>query len=59
MTDLKRVSKPGRRVTPARTACRAFSAAWARRSCPHRHGLVTGRTAQERGVGGEVICFVW
>ena len=22
-------------------------------------GLVTGRTAQERGVGGEVVCFIW
>jgi small subunit ribosomal protein S8 len=22
-------------------------------------GIVTSRTAQEKGVGGEVICFVW
>jgi ribosomal protein S8 len=22
-------------------------------------GLVTSRTAQELGVGGEVVCFVW
>ena len=22
-------------------------------------GLVTGRTAQERGIGGEVVCFIW
>jgi small subunit ribosomal protein S8 len=22
-------------------------------------GLVTARTAQERGIGGEVICFIW
>ena len=22
-------------------------------------GLVTARTAQEQGVGGEVVCFVW
>jgi small subunit ribosomal protein S8 len=22
-------------------------------------GVVTARTAQERGIGGEVICFVW
>jgi small subunit ribosomal protein S8 len=22
-------------------------------------GLVTSRTAQERGVGGEVVCFIW
>jgi small subunit ribosomal protein S8 len=22
-------------------------------------GLITGRKAQELGVGGEVLCFVW
>jgi small subunit ribosomal protein S8 len=22
-------------------------------------GVVTSRTAQEKGIGGEVICFVW
>jgi small subunit ribosomal protein S8 len=22
-------------------------------------GLITGRTAQERGVGGEVVAFIW
>ena len=34
LTDLKRVSKPAAASTPARTACRACSAAWAPRSCP-------------------------
>ena len=23
------------------------------------NGLITSRTAQEQGVGGEVICFIW
>jgi small subunit ribosomal protein S8 len=22
-------------------------------------GLITSRTAEQRGVGGEVVCFVW
>jgi small subunit ribosomal protein S8 len=22
-------------------------------------GLVTARTAEEKGIGGEVVCFVW
>ena len=22
-------------------------------------GLITSQTAEERGVGGEVVCFVW
>jgi small subunit ribosomal protein S8 len=59
ISGLKRVSKPGRRV-------------YAKRARPHRvlggmglailstsRGVVTGRQAQEQGVGGEVLCYVW
>ena len=59
LSDLKRVSKPGRRI-------------YARKDRPHKvlggmgvailstsTGVVTGRQAQEKGVGGEVLCYVW
>ena len=59
LTDVRRVSKPGRRV-------------YAKKDRPHRvlggmglailstsKGVVTGREAQEQGVGGEVLCYVW
>ena len=59
ITDLKRISKPGRRI-------------YARKDRPHKvlggmgvailstsTGVVTGRQAQEKGVGGEVLCYVW
>jgi small subunit ribosomal protein S8 len=59
ISGLKRVSKPGRRV-------------YAKKDRPHRvlggmglailstsKGVVTGRQAQEQGVGGEVLCYVW
>jgi small subunit ribosomal protein S8 len=59
ISGLKRVSKPGRRI-------------YARKDRPHKvlggmgvailstsSGVVTGRQAQERGVGGEVLCYVW
>jgi small subunit ribosomal protein S8 len=23
------------------------------------NGVMTGRTAEQKGIGGEVICFVW
>jgi len=59
ISGLKRVSKPGRRV-------------YARKTRPHKvlggmgvailstsTGVVTGRQAQEAGVGGEVLCYVW
>jgi small subunit ribosomal protein S8 len=59
ISGLKRVSKPGRRI-------------YAKADRPHRvlgglgvailstsNGLLTGRQALEKGVGGEVLCYVW
>jgi small subunit ribosomal protein S8 len=59
ISGLKRVSKPGRRI-------------YAKRDRPHKvlgglgvailstsSGVMTGRQAQERGVGGEVLCYIW
>ena len=59
ISGLKRVSRPGRRV-------------YAKKDRPHRvlggmgvailstsRGVITGRQAQEQGVGGEVVCYVW
>jgi small subunit ribosomal protein S8 len=59
ISGLKRISKPGRRI-------------YARKDRPHKvlggmgvailstsTGVVTGRQAQEKGVGGEVLCYVW
>jgi len=59
ISGLKRVSKPGRRI-------------YAKKDRPHKvlggmgvailstsNGVVTGRQTQERGVGGEVMCYVW
>jgi small subunit ribosomal protein S8 len=59
ISGLKRVSKPGRRV-------------YAKKGRPHRvlggmglailstsKGVVTGRQAEDQGVGGEVLCYVW
>ena len=58
ITDVKRVSKPGRRIYARKdrlprvpfmgTAILSTS-----------QGLVTNRTAAEKGLGGEVIAFVW
>jgi small subunit ribosomal protein S8 len=59
ISGLKRVSKPGRRV-------------YAKKDRPHKvlggmgvailstsSGVCTGRQAQDQGVGGEVLCYVW
>jgi len=59
ITDLKRVSKPGRRVYARKDRLPRVLGGMGTAILSTSSGLVTSRTAQERGVGGEVICFVW
>ena len=59
ITDLKRVSKPGRRVYARKDRLPRVLGGMGTAILSTSSGLVTQRTAQERGVGGEVICFVW
>ena len=54
---LKRVSKPGRRVYARKDRLPRPPLGVAILSTST--GLITARTAQERGVGGEVLCFIW
>ena len=57
ISGLKRVSKPGRRVYARKDRLPRPPLGVAILSTSG--GLVTARTAQERGVGGEVLCFIW
>ncbi|HMK69167.1 MAG TPA: 30S ribosomal protein S8 [Gaiellaceae bacterium] len=57
ISGLKRVSKPGRRVYARKDRLPRPPLGVAILSTST--GLVTARTAQERGIGGEVLCFVW
>ena len=59
LTDLKRVSKPGRRVYARKDRLPRVLGGMGVAILSTSTGIVTARTAQERGVGGEVICFVW
>jgi small subunit ribosomal protein S8 len=59
LTDLKRVSKPGRRVYARKDRLPRVLGGMGVAILSTSDGVVTARTAQERGVGGEVICFVW
>jgi small subunit ribosomal protein S8 len=59
LTDLKRVSKPGRRVYARKDRLPRVLYGLGTAILSTSQGVVTARTAQERGVGGEVICFVW
>jgi small subunit ribosomal protein S8 len=59
ITDLKRVSKPGRRVYARRDRLPRVLGGMGISILSTSQGLVTSKTAAERGIGGEVVCFVW
>jgi small subunit ribosomal protein S8 len=59
LTDLKRVSKPGRRIYARKDRLPRVLGGMGVAILSTSGGMITARTAQERGVGGEVICFVW
>jgi small subunit ribosomal protein S8 len=59
ITDLKRVSKPGRRVYAGRDRLPRVLGGMGTAILSTSQGLVTSKTAAERGIGGEVICYVW
>jgi small subunit ribosomal protein S8 len=59
ITDMRRVSKPGRRVYARKDRLPRVLGGMGTAIMSTSRGLVTSRTAQELGVGGEVICFVW
>jgi small subunit ribosomal protein S8 len=57
--ELKRVSKPGRRVYRG-----ASDIPWVRSGMgiaivTTSKGVMTGRQARRLGIGGEVLCYVW
>jgi len=59
LTDLKRVSKPGRRVYAKKDRLPRVLGGLGTSILSTSTGVITGREAAERGVGGEVIAFVW
>lgn len=59
MTDLKRVSKPGRRVYARKDRLPRVLGGFGTAILSTSSGVITSRQAAERGVGGEVLAFVW
>ena len=59
ITDLKRVSKPGRRVYARKDRLPRVLGGLGTAIMSTSTGIITSRQAAERGVGGEVIAFVW
>ena len=59
ITDLKRISKPGRRVYAKKDRLPRVLGGMGTAIMSTSKGLVTSKTAEREGIGGEVICFVW
>ena len=59
ITNLKRVSKPGRRIYARKDRMPRVLGGMGTAILSTSSGVMTSRTAEERGIGGEVICFVW
>jgi small subunit ribosomal protein S8 len=59
LSDLKRVSKPGRREYARKDRLPRVLGGLGTAILSTSSGLVTARDAQQRGIGGEVVCFVW
>ena len=59
ITQLKRVSKPGRRIYAKKDKLPKVLGGLGIAVISTSRGLMTAREAQRLGVGGEVVCFVW
>ena len=59
LTDLKRISKPGRRIYAGKDRLPRVLGGMGIAILSTSRGVVTSRTAEAEGIGGEVICFVW
>jgi small subunit ribosomal protein S8 len=59
ITDLKRVSKPGRRVYAKKDRLPRVLGGLGTAILSTSTGVITTRQAAERGIGGEVLAFVW
>jgi small subunit ribosomal protein S8 len=59
ITNLKRVSKPGRRIYARKDRLPRVLGGMGVAILSTSNGMITSRTAEERGVGGEVVAFIW
>jgi small subunit ribosomal protein S8 len=59
ITDLKRVSKPGRRVYVGKGRIPRVMGGLGVSVLSTSRGLMTDREARDAGLGGELVCQVW
>jgi small subunit ribosomal protein S8 len=59
ITDLKRISKPGRRIYARKDRMPRVLGGMGIAILSTSSGVMTSRSAEQQGIGGEVLCFVW
>jgi len=59
ITDIKRVSKPGRRVYVAADSIPKVLTGFGISILSTTRGVITDQEARESNVGGEILCKVW
>ncbi len=59
LTGVKRISKPGLRIYASKDRLPRVLGGMGTAILSTSRGVITSRTAEREGIGGEVICFVW
>ncbi len=59
ISNLERVSKPGRRVYVSKEEIPRVMGGLGIAILTTSQGVMTDKECRRRGVGGEVICYVW
>jgi small subunit ribosomal protein S8 len=59
ISGIKRISKPGRRIYAKSDRLPKVLGGMGTAIMSTPEGVITSRQAAERGIGGEVLCFVW
>jgi small subunit ribosomal protein S8 len=59
ISGIKRVSKPGRRIYARKETLPKVLGGLGTAIISTSRGLLTSAEAQRRGLGGEVVCFIW
>lgn len=59
ITNIERVSKPGRRIYSARTDMPRVMSGMGIAIVTTPRGVMTAQEARRQGVGGEILCYVW
>lgn len=59
ISGLRRISKPGCRVYARKDRIPRVLGGLGTAILSTSKGIMTGRDAEKKGIGGEVVCFVW